>query len=449
MTTVVRDASPPSPRPTEKLDAYQLSPEAAPFETRNFFVIALYQIIIRTGWIFKTESIVMPAILDVITGGGWYGGLLRGLLPVLNRLGQSVPPLLVARRLKVMPRKRLSVLRSTIVMAVTLLALAAAWGIYGNIWWMSAAFLIGYAIFFAATGINNLSLGTLQGKLIHATRRGRLLTVANSVGAVVAIAAAGLLMPLWMSENTGQFDMIFGFSGLTFVVAALCVLLIEEPADDYHEPSRGMRHVFGSAWQVYRNDANFRRLAWVSMAYSSSLVLFPHYQALARSDRLRLTMTSLVTWVIVQNIGTGFFSVLTGPASDRRGNRLVMQWVMLTIAAMPPAAIALSYAGEWGRWLYPGIFFFLGITPVGLKTLNNYTLEIAPTSEHPKYLATVGLFMAAPLFFSPFLGFLAEVASFELVFFGISALMFYGWLMTFRLREPREAFIDEVLASEK
>jgi hypothetical protein len=431
--------------PPPKTDAYQLSPEAAPFETRNFFVIALYQIIVRTGWIFKTETIVMPAVLDVITGGGWYGGMLRGLLPVLNRLGQSVPPLLVARRLKVMPRKRLSVLRSTIVMAAVLLALAAAWRVYGAVWWMSLAFLGGYAIFFAATGINNLSLNTLQGKLIHATRRGRLLTAANVLGAMTAIVAAGLLMPLWLRDQGGDFDMIFGFTGLVFVVAALCILLVREPADDYSEASRGLRHVFASALQLVRSDANFRRLAFVSMAFSTSLVLFPHYQALARSKRLDLTLTSLVTWVIVQNIGTGLFSALTGPVADRRGNRLVMQWVMLVIGAMPPTAIALSYAGEWGRFLYPGIFFFLGITPVGLKTINYYTLEISPVAEHPRYLATVGLCMAAPLFLSPLLGLLAEVTSFEVVFFGVSAIVFIGWWLTLRLSEPREALRDVAL----
>jgi hypothetical protein len=121
---------------------------------------------------------------------------------------------------------------------------------------------------------------------------------------------------------------------------------------------------------------------------------------------------------------------------------------MLIIAAMPPAAIALSYAGDWGRWLYPTIFFFLGMTPVGLKTLNNYTLEISPTSEHPKYLATIGLCMAAPLILSPLLGLLVEVTSFEVVFFGISAVIFLGWLLTLRLAEPREALIDEVLDVE-
>ena len=55
----------------------------------NFCVIALYQVVMRTGWIFKTESVIMPAVLDSLGGSGW----LRGLLPPLNRFGQSIPPL--------------------------------------------------------------------------------------------------------------------------------------------------------------------------------------------------------------------------------------------------------------------------------------------------------------------------------------------------------------------
>ena len=44
---------------------------------RNFSLIAVYQVVVRTGWIFKTESIIMPAVLDVLGGSAW----LRGCLP--------------------------------------------------------------------------------------------------------------------------------------------------------------------------------------------------------------------------------------------------------------------------------------------------------------------------------------------------------------------------------
>jgi hypothetical protein len=64
-------------------------------EPRNLIVLALQQILIRVGWIFKTESIVMPAFIDAIGGTA----MMRGCLPMLNRLGHSVPPVLFARRL--------------------------------------------------------------------------------------------------------------------------------------------------------------------------------------------------------------------------------------------------------------------------------------------------------------------------------------------------------------
>ena len=46
---------------------------------------------------------MIPAFLDYIGGTPW----LRGFLPMLNRFGHSVPPILFARRLKVMPRKKM------------------------------------------------------------------------------------------------------------------------------------------------------------------------------------------------------------------------------------------------------------------------------------------------------------------------------------------------------
>jgi len=55
----------------------EISPENDPQHSRNFGLAIFYMILMRVGWIFKTESIIMPAVLDVIGGAGW----LRGCLP--------------------------------------------------------------------------------------------------------------------------------------------------------------------------------------------------------------------------------------------------------------------------------------------------------------------------------------------------------------------------------
>ncbi len=110
---------------------------------------------------------------------------------------------------------------------------------------------------------------------------------------------------------------------------------------------------------------------------------------------------------------------------------------------MPVAAISLSHWAAWGAALYPLVFFFIGLTPVGFKTLNNYTLEISTAEDHPRYLSTLGLCFAVPLFVSPVLGWVVEATSFDTVFFAVSGVVFTGWLLSFRLREPRHAILAE------
>ena len=64
--------------------------------TRNFLLLALQQLVIRVGWIFKTESVIIPAFLDSIAGPAW----VRGMAPVLNRFGQGLPGFLLSARLQ-------------------------------------------------------------------------------------------------------------------------------------------------------------------------------------------------------------------------------------------------------------------------------------------------------------------------------------------------------------
>ena len=86
-----------SPVPVEPLAA-----EAVEYHRHNFFVVVVYQVILRCGWIFKTESIVMPAVFLSLGAQGW----LRGFLPAISRFGMCVPPLLLASRIGAVPRKK-------------------------------------------------------------------------------------------------------------------------------------------------------------------------------------------------------------------------------------------------------------------------------------------------------------------------------------------------------
>jgi MFS family permease len=84
------------------------------------------------------------------------------------------------------------------------------------------------------------------------------------------------------------------------------------------------------------------------------------------------------------------------------------------------------------------VFCLLGLTPVTMRILNNYTLEVTSNSEHPRYLSTLSIAMAVPpILLSPLFGAMIDWVGFEFVFLIVVMCGFYGWLLTFRIEEPR------------
>ena len=138
-----------------------LSAEIQAVETRNLFALSAHYISLRLGWIFKTETVIMPAFMDAISGAGW----LRGCLPVVNRICSSLPPLFFAPRLKDSPRKKLTLSAASFLMAVPFCVLAIAWR---QAWqpesslvpgWFPALFLLCYGVVFVGAGLQRLAWG--------------------------------------------------------------------------------------------------------------------------------------------------------------------------------------------------------------------------------------------------------------------------------------------------
>ncbi|MDP6442977.1 MAG: MFS transporter [Pirellulaceae bacterium] len=428
------EEQPVLPDHTTATVARSATPDLESPASRNFALMALYQVVMRTGWIFKTESIIMPAVLDSLG----CGPMVRGFLPLLNRLGQSVPPMLMARRVKVAPRKKYLMSACAFSMAAVFFALALLWSRWGSQppVWLPVAFLACYAVFFVSTGVHQICFTTLQGKLVRTTRRGRLMLVASLVGAISACSFAAVFMPTWLATGGGQFQYIFAFSACCFLLAALGALLMREDRDTHAEAATSVARVFEAARDTLRHDRNFRRLAWVAALFGVSVMLFPHYQALAR-ERLGMSFTNMTMWVIVQNAGTAFFSILMGPIADRRGNRLVLWCVLITICVAPISALVLSYSGNLGSQLFPLVFVVVGLTPVVIKTLHNYTLEISPPADHPRYLSTLSLCFAGPVILSPLVGCAVGWLGFDVVFLALTVFVVAGWWLSFGLVEPR------------
>ena len=414
-------------------------------EARNTLCLELHQVIVRVGWIFKTETIIMPAVLDAVVDSG----TLRGLLPVLNRGGQSVPPLLFSGVLSRLPAKKWALVATSLLMAAAFAVLAVAWSPLEarRPDLLALLFLVVYALFSSSNGLNQLVLAALQGKLIAPGHRGRAMLVSVALGSVAAIVAALLWLGRWLREPDG-FPKIFGATAGFFALAALVPPLLDEPPDPRPETfaatprPRGWRGRLGAGLADWRrtlaSDPSLVRLTVVAACFSAVLILFPHYQAFAR-DRLGSRIGSLLTWVVVQNAATGIASLVVGPISDRRGTRSVLVWLVALSSVTPLVVAALGRIGAAAAaerfWI---VYVPLGLNPLSLKVFTNYALELAPTpAAHPRYVSIVGGALAAPFVLSPAVGWGVDRLGFEPAFLVGAAIIACGAAVATGLPEPR------------
>ena len=429
------------------------STEILAVESKNMLTLSAHYISLRLGWIFKTETVIMPAFMDAISGAGW----LRGCLPIVNRICSSLPPLFYAPQLKGARRKKLVLSTATFAMAIPFLVLAAIWwkvgqpdsGLSGGLpGWLPAFFLACYGVVFIATGLQRLAWATVQGKLIRDNRRGRLLAISGLLGSITSVTAVLLLIPGWLKRPDHGFAWIFLMTAGGFVMAGFLAGLITEPPDA-NTPIRRRRpgQLLLEAWDLFVSNRPFRRITFVAMLFISIQLAFPHFQTLGREmlgDEQRQHSSYLMHWVVAQNIGFGVCTFLFGWLADFFGNRVVIRTQILLLASVPLIALWLgSLADNSGSGFYWITFFLLGLTPLTFRTINNYVLELAPPPEHPRYIATLNLAMTVPFFASPAVGWMVDRFGFEPIFVTVSVIVACGGLLTFGMAEPR---LDEHLA---
>lgn len=407
------------------------SEESYPSEKRNLIVFALNQILMRLGWMFKAESVVIPAFIDIYTSSG----TIRGLLPLILRIGQSLPQFLVAQRVAQMPKKQGFFILTGFGFAIpwcvlSLILSLTHWS--ANV--IVAIFLVLCTLHWLIVGCNHLANGTLQGKLISPEKRGRLLAYSNVIGCSLSIGLAVYLMPRWLSDSNPRYAVIFAVTAGAFGIAALISFWFKE-LPSQPEGTAPFFKFLGDALLLLRHDRNFRRFAIVILLFYSIWPLFPHYAVFGKRT-LGLASSGFVTLIVAQNASNAVGAGIMGNIADRSGNRFVLRFLILISAFTPLLAVGISRMPS-GAQLYWIIFALIGFTPVSARIVTNYTLEIAPQEKHPQYLGVMSLFQAIPLFVSPLTGALIEEFAFEPVFITCSALVSLGFLLTFRLAEPR------------
>lgn len=407
-----------------------------PEPRRNLTLLAIHQILFRIGWLFKTESVVIPGFLDYLAGPG--AGWLRGFLPVLSRVGQGAFPLLLAHRFERSRHASLLLGATTLLLVgpmlfFTLLALLGTGTAKGR--W-AVAFLIAYFVFSCLYGIYQLAFGVVQGRLIAADRRGRLLSLSTFWGTVPAVLMAIWLLPGRLDIPDPRYDEVF-FAGALFLwLSSLICFALPRGRQEGPDPTESLRR--GGALGLLRRYGALRWLFASTLAYSIALTLIPHYQAFAR-DHLHLGNAQRGGWIVTQSVSVGLFSVLVGRLADRRGNRATLCGLILFSALSPFWAGILPLLPEgWAAEVFWVTFITLGLTTLVPRVAGNFALELVTPEEYSQATAIVQMGYTLPLAASPLVGWLIDRVGFEPVCWSASAvIVLSGGLLLFA-PEPRQ-----------
>jgi len=420
--------------------SHDISPEAKEHAPRNFFVLTLHTVLFRVGWIFKTESVLMPGFLYTLTTSG----AIRGFLPLISRFGQSIPPLIATHWITRHPVKKWTLLSTVLLVSLPWLILAILIWVAseGHRTFMVVAFLVLYSLHWFVGGIVNLLQGTMVGKLVLVLRRGRFVGISELLRGLFSISAVYMLMPAWLEEGLLGYSKIFGTTGVFFFLSGISLLGIREPADDVSDAQGTFWEYVRGLVQLVRQDRNFRHLIGVIVLFYVNFLLFPHYTVFGM-ETLGLHEKSFVVLLIAQNSVNALLSPLSGHIADRYGNRITLRGLIFLSACIPLVAVGMSMLpSHLGRQLYWIVFACIGFIPVSQRITTNYVLEIAPQALHAHYLGTLNLVRMLPVLVSPLIGWAMDLFSFPPVLLACSALIFCSGVMTFWLEEPRLAFIQ-------
>ncbi|MDA1191012.1 MAG: MFS transporter [Candidatus Poribacteria bacterium] len=446
------------PKPT--LDHFddplaELTPEVAKAYPRNFLAMTLYSIFMRVGWIFKTESSIIPGFVTALTGNP----VLIGMFPLMSRAMRFIPQFFFLGMIEHAPRKKPIVIMATMGLTVAWLAMAA-FTFFGrglSPMWLLGAFFVCYTAGWVFTGIEQITNRVLLGQLIPVRRRGRIIAIGGPIGSFSVLLSGPLVAYLLSREGAFplNYALIFGLAGTFFAVTVFAQTLFKEPvAGTGSKEPLGLGDIFRSGKELFQRDENFRRIFLIAAVQSVSMYLFTFYVAYARTwseePEFGRSLGAMLGWgLTIQNVVIGALSLVMGLIVDWKGNRVVLRQMTAVVSAVPLVMVALGRFVPLESRVYSLLLIYalIGQMPVLQRIMSNYVLEIAPSDRQALYVGVWSggqtITLVAPLLIGAganlFQAWTTPKGAYEIVFVICSAFLYISFFLTWKLQEPRHS----------
>lgn len=406
----------------------------------NFSMGILYGIFFTGGLAFSDPSTVLPIFLGNFTDSKTLIGLSAAVMSTFGGIGSLLPQLFVASKLESKASKR-PVLR----IAITVRALC--WGLLALItYWFGRSHPLGIivALLFLLTlftfmgGIAVVPFYDIWAKAIPPTLRGRFFGYLQLFGGILAIGS-GFIVKIVLGNKGIDFPSNYSFLFLlTFIFIGISYLAlgsVKEPPDDVYTKQLRFGEFLKKALHILKIDDNYKLFLVVQIFGGAMALALPFYVVYAK-DVLGITLGMVGIFLSAQMLGSVISNLLWGYLSDFVGNKKVIQIsIFLCLTAPLIALITPSHLSA----LFIPLFVLIGFSMTGQMIGNtNFLLDISPPKDRPTYISLRGTLRFPVMIFPLIGGIIIQHISYSFLFLVTILSVLFGFILTFRLHEPRE-----------
>ncbi len=400
----------------------------------------IHGIFFNGGQAFGNPDTILPVFLQHFTSSKILVGLTSTLLGSLGGIGNVLPQLFVASRLETKIQKK-PVLRA----AITVRALC--WGglalttyifaeKYPN---LTVFFLFLFLLLFTIMGgVASIPFYDIWGKALPSTLRGRFFGHRQFWGGILAAGSGYIAKTILGNKNIGfpdNFAVLFLFAFLFMGISYLALGSVKEPIQEVYKKPLPFTDFLKKTLTILRVDDNYRRFLIVQILSGAGALSLPFYVLYAK-DNLHIQLEMVGVFLMAQMIGGVVSNIFWGYVSDLAGNKKVV--LISTLVGGLPPIVALTIPTHLPS-LYVPLFVLVGFFIAG-RTIGktNFLLDIAPPKDRPAYVSVNGTLTFPVTVFPLVGGIIVQHISYTFLFALTFVLIISGFLLSFKLKDPRE-----------